>query len=256
MFEAFRSFLRSRRHAGRRPWPALSPGQRIYAIGDVHGRADLLEDLIGQILRDEAIREPAETTIVFLGDLIDRGPDSAGVIEQVLSLQRRCKVRAVGGNHEEMFLASLNSDDTLRRFLAYGGREMVLSYLGDVEVYNRLTIPELRERLPVIVPPAHMAFFQGLEDMIVIGSYVFVHAGIRPGVPLESQDLRDLRWIREGFLDDDRDTGFVVVHGHTISEDIEIRPNRVGLDTGAYLHGRLSALAIEGGAQWFLEATC
>lgn len=232
----------------------MEPGQRIYAIGDIHGRADLLGSLLAQIRRDEAIRAPAQTTIIFLGDLIDRGPDSAGVIDLIIGLQTQYKVRGVAGNHEEMFLASLESDDVLRKFLAYGGREMVLSYLGDVDEYNRLSIPELRERLPQIIPSSHIAFLRELEDMIVIGDYVFVHAGIRPGVPLDCQDPRDLRWIREGFLDDDRDTGRVVVHGHTISENVDIRSNRVGLDTGAYLHGRLSALAVEGSAQWFLEA--
>lgn len=238
----------------RRPWPPLEPGQRIYAIGDIHGRADLLRSLLAQIRNDEAIRAPAQTTIIFLGDLIDRGPDSAGVIDQIMHLQGQYKVRGVAGNHEEMFLASLASDDVLRKFLAYGGREMVLSYLGDVDQYNRLSIPDLRERLPEIIPSSHIAFLRELEDMIVIGDYVFVHAGIRPGVPLDCQDPRDLRWIREGFLDDDRESDFVVVHGHTISETIDIRSNRVGLDTGAYLHGRLSALAMEGSSQWFLEA--
>lgn len=228
-------------------------GQRVYAIGDIHGRADLLEAMLGKIERDEAIRPEANTTIVFLGDLIDRGPDSARVVDLVLKLGRTRTVRAIAGNHEEMLLASLESEQTLRRFLEHGGKETILSYFADRNEYNRLSIAELRQNLVSIIPQDHLTFFRSLEDFVCIGQYVFVHAGIRPGVELGAQDPHDLRWIRQGFLDCDHDLGVIVVHGHTICQDVELRSNRAGIDTGAYLHGKLSALALEGSSRWFLE---
>lgn len=234
--------------------PPLPPGERIYAIGDVHGRADLLSRLIEKIELDESGREPAATTIIFLGDLIDRGPDSADVIEQVITLSGRRNVRTIAGNHEEMFLASFESDAILRKFLEYGGRDTILSYFSDREEYSRLTIAQLRKHLPSVLPPHHLAFLRSLEDRIQIGNYLFVHAGVRPGVDLDDQRTSDLRWIRTGFLDCDDDFGAIVVHGHTISQSITIRKNRIGIDTGAYLHGVLSAVAFENAERWFLQA--
>lgn len=243
------------KHDAMRLWPALPAGQRVYAIGDVHGRADLLEMMIARIERDEATRAAKDTTLVLLGDLVDRGPDSARVIDLVLELSARRKVRAIAGNHEEMLLASLGSDAILRRFLEHGGRETILSYLGDRDAYNRLTISELRAQLATIIPPEHLAFLRNMEEMVSIGSYAFVHAGIRPGVALPDQTGHDLRWIREDFLQARDDLGAIVVHGHTICQNIDIRSNRIGIDTGAYLHGRLTALALEDDERWFIEAT-
>lgn len=235
-------------------WPPLPQGERIYAIGDIHGRADLLAELLRDIEKDDATRKPAETTIIFLGDLIDRGPDSAGVIDQVMELARHRYVRTIAGNHEEMLLASMDSDNVLRKFLEYGGKETILSYIGDVQEYNRLSISQLRQRLPEMLPAHHLGFLRSLEDYVRIGDYLFVHAGVRPGIDLDQQEVSDLRWIRAGFLDSNEDFGAIVVHGHTITEDIAIRNNRIGIDTGAYLHGRLSAVAFEGTERWFLQA--
>lgn len=235
-------------------WPPLPEGERVYAIGDVHGCADLLARLARQIERDDAIRPAARTTIILLGDLIDRGPDSAGVIEFVLDWKKHRSIRTIAGNHEEMFLASFGSEDVLRRFLQYGGQETLLSYIRDTDLYNKLSMTQLRAQLPGIVPAHHMEFLQSLEDYIEIGDYLFVHAGIRPGVAPDRQRGSDLRWIREGFLDFEDDLGKVVVHGHTISERVEIRTNRIGVDTGAYRHGVLSAVGLEGTARWFLTS--
>lgn len=254
MFGLFDTLFRRKASAAREPWPPFPEGQRVYAIGDVHGRADLLGALLKKIARDEAIRPPADTTIIFLGDLIDRGPDSARVLDMVLRLSGERNVRTIAGNHEEMLLASLESDQILRRFLEHGGKETIISYLGDVQEYNRLSIADLRARLDRILPPAHLAFLRGLEDFVSIGPYVFVHAGIRPGVELDAQNPRDLRWIRDDFLSCTDDLGVIVVHGHTINEKVDLQNNRVGIDTGAYLHGTLTALAIEGRSQWFLQA--
>lgn len=254
MIEAFKTFFRRKADFNPRLWPCLPEGQRIYAIGDIHGRADLLDVMLRKIAKDEAIRSPAETTIIFLGDLIDRGPESAQVVNMVLALSRQRKVRAIVGNHEEMLLASFCSDQVLRRFLAHGGKETIVSYLRDMDAYNRLSIAELRESLSDIIPVEHLVFLRGLEDLVCIGPYVFVHAGIRPGVKIEAQQPRDMHWIRDAFLSCTDDFGCIVVHGHTISDKIDLRPNRIGIDTGAYLHGKLSAIAIEGHSQWFLEA--
>jgi serine/threonine protein phosphatase 1 len=254
MIRQFRSYLAPR--AAPAAAAAVVPeGQRVYAIGDIHGRRDLFEQLIAQVDADDLGRGPAETTVVLLGDLIDRGPDSAGVIEAARAWGRRRKLRALAGNHEEMLLKSFERLDTLRHFLRYGGKETLLSYPISRELYEQMSLAELQAYLPNLIPPEHIAYLGAMEDFIAIGDYLFVHAGIRPGVPLDEQTLADLRWIRETFVDDPRDHGRVVVHGHTISEQVEERPNRIGIDTGAFMSGRLTALALEGSARWYLVAS-
>ena len=228
-------------------------GERVYAVGDVHGRLDLLLDLVRQIEVDNDARGEAGTTIVFLGDLIDRGPDSAGVIDAVLDLSRRRSVRVLCGNHEEMFLGALESDDVLRQFLRFGGRETVLSYGVDESQYAELELGELRGRLPVLVPAEHLEFLRNLEDWVRIGDYLFVHAGIRPGVPLALQSKSDLRWIREPFLGSAVAGSECVVHGHSVFDAPRERAGRIGIDTGAYQSGRLTALGLEGGARWYMS---
>ncbi|MET0180563.1 MAG: metallophosphoesterase family protein [Novosphingobium sp.] len=252
MIKRFRSYL-APRTAAKAP-PSIPAGQRVYAIGDIHGRLDLFERLIESIEADDAARGAAETTVILLGDLIDRGPASAGVIDAAREWARRRRVRMLAGNHEEMFLESFFRRETLRHFLRYGGKETILSYPIDPVVYQRLSLEALQALLPEIVPAGHIALLEAMEDHIVIGDYVFVHAGIRPGVPLEQQKLSDLRWIREMFTDHLGDHGMIVVHGHTISDEVEERPNRIGIDTGAFMSGRLTAVGLEGGARWYLTA--
>ncbi len=234
---------------------AIPQGQRVYAIGDIHGCSALLDDLIAQIDTDNAARGPAETSIVFLGDLVDRGPDSAGVIDRLIALaESRPNVRFLLGNHEEIFLGALEGEPkALRLFCRIGGRETVLSYGMDAAEYERLDYEELTHRLDTLVPAAHRAFFDRFEDMVVIGDYAFVHAGVRPDTPLDAQRGGDLRWIRDPFLDHRTRLDKMVVHGHTITEDIETRAHRIGIDTGAYTTGRLTALGLEGDRLWQLQ---
>ena len=239
----------------KRPAPAVPAGERYYVIGDIHGRADLFRALVKAIEADEA-KKPVDTSvIVLLGDLIDRGPDSAGVVKYARKLMKRRPVRMLVGNHEEMFLQSFQKPDVLRHFLKFGGRETLLSYGLTTKQYNSLDIDELFDKLPEIVPQKHRDFLEAGEEMIVVGDYVFVHAGIHPDRPVEEQKRHDMLWIRERFLDHRKPLSHVVVHGHTIFEDIEIGRSRIGIDTGAYKTGRLTALVLEGAKQRTIQAT-
>ena len=227
----------------------VPPGERVYAIGDIHGRLDLFEALIAAVDADDAASEPAKTTVVLLGDLIDRGSDSAGVLAAARAWQERRTVRILIGNHEEMFLECFTNAELMRHFLRFGGQETVLSYPVDRAAFTRADVAEAQALMREAVPESDLAFIRGFEDQIVIGDYLFVHAGIRPGVPLEEQETRDLRWIRGAFTDSRTDHGLLVVHGHTICEAPDVRANRIGIDTGAYYSGRLTALRLEGGTR-------
>ncbi len=231
-------------------------GARIYAIGDIHGRNDLLHILLRQIEADDVARAAADTTIIFLGDLMDRGDDSAGVIETAMALKAAGKkVRFLMGNHEEVFVRVCRKNDPkiTRFFLRIGGEATVLSYPITRMEYMTLDMEQLSERLGSLVPEKHLTFIESFEDQIIIGDYAFVHAGIRPGVALSEQKASDLRWIREEFVDQRGDLEKVVVYGHTIYDDIEERGSRIGIDTGAYASGKLTALALEGGERWYLQ---
>jgi serine/threonine protein phosphatase 1 len=236
--------------------PAQLPlGRRIYAIGDVHGRLDLLDQLLAQIDADDVSRGEARTGIIFLGDLVDRGPDSSGVVERVRTLcTQRPDTRCLCGNHEEIFLAAYDGDtDMLRLLLRAGGYETLLSYGLSAAEIDAASITELADMIVRDIPAEHIAFLRSLEDYLVEGDYLFVHAGIRPGMPLERQVTRDLRWIRDPFLGHAGSHGKMVVHGHTITDGVDERGNRIGIDTGAYRTGRLTALGVELGQRWILD---
>lgn len=252
MFQALRQMFTRREDA---PVAALAAGQRVYAVGDVHGRLDLFEALVAAIDADDAAAGPAQTTVVLLGDLVDRGPDSAGVIGLARAWQRRRTVRILGGNHEEMFLRSMRDIETFRHFLRHGGRETVLSYGVDPIRFQAATMEEAQDLMRAAVPAEDLAFLAGFEDMVAIGDYLFVHAGIDPRVPIEAQRQKDLRWIREPFLSHPDPHGLVVVHGHTISESPEDCGNRIGIDTGAFMSGRLTALVLEGTGRRYIVAS-
>ncbi|TGX50387.1 serine/threonine protein phosphatase [Sphingomonas gei] len=236
---------------------AIPPGQRIYAIGDVHGRLDLLDQLLARIDTDEAQRDAAQTTLIFVGDLIDRGPESAQVVERVLQLQRvRGDVRLLVGNHEEVFLQALTGNIEALRFLArIGGRETILSYGITASEYDGFDYSELMEALIARVPTEHRVFLEGSEDMIIIGDYAFVHAGVRPNSSLSEQTTKDLRWIRGDFLTYRKPFERIIVHGHTITDEVDWNANRIGIDTGAFASGRLSALGLEGTERWLVQAS-
>lgn len=234
---------------------AVPAGERVYAVGDIHGRHDLFVALVAAIERDDTARGAADTTIVLLGDLVDRGPASATVIDAARALQNRRKLRIIAGNHEEMFLDSFDRLEVLSHFLRFGGRETILSYPVDPAAFENAELEAMQALMRAAVPQADVEFMRGFEDMIAIGDYLFVHAGIHPRQPIAEQLPETLRWIREPFLSYTGDHGPIVVHGHTITPEAEVLPNRIGIDTGAFQSGRLTALGLEGTARWLIEAS-
>jgi serine/threonine protein phosphatase 1 len=236
--------------------PAGPDGYRAFAIGDIHGRIDLLEMLLAKIEADIASRSRSENFIIFLGDLIDRGPDSAAVVERLRTYGLRDSTTVfLCGNHEEVMLRILAEErgGLLADWLKFGGAECLQSYgLDPIDAAAKSEAAALKA-IRAKVPQAHADFLASFADTYRFGDYLCVHAGIRPGLEIAEQAQSDLRWIREPFLDDTKDHGFVVVHGHSISNKVEQRANRIGLDTGAYRTGILTALAIEGTARWFLD---
>jgi len=237
--------------------PTLPQGQLLYAIGDIHGRSDLLAKLLAKIEADALRCEGAERrTLVFIGDYIDRGPDSSGVVELLLNgLPAGFDVHFLKGNHEAIMLDFLEDPSCLGQWLANGAEATFRSYEVDVGTLARERArPETwREVFIAALPARHRAFFEGLELMVPIGDYLFVHAGVRPGVPLEAQKPQDLIWIRGEFLRAADDFGKVVVHGHTPTTVPDVRANRIGIDTGAVFTGRLTALRLQDGSRGFLQ---
>ena len=229
-------------------------GARLYAIGDVHGRLDLLRPLVERIKTECAATGEIAVHLVFLGDLIDRGAQSAQVLDYLLDERPAfATCHFLLGNHEEAFLRAWDGETENDRFwIEYGGRETLESYgIPGTAVFRRGF--SLYEEMRAHVPQRHVDFIRSFRESLLLGGYLFVHAGIRPGVPLDEQSARDQRWIRASFLRDARDHGVRVVHGHTISEEPEVLPNRIGIDTGAYQTGRLTALGLEEDRHWLLS---
>jgi serine/threonine protein phosphatase 1 len=243
------------KNLGRDAPPRGKAGARAYAVGDIHGRLDLLDPLLARIEADIAARPPKRSFIVFLGDLIDRGAESAGVVERLRVYRpRHARPVFLAGNHEEVLLQILaGGAEIIADWLKFGGAECAASYGVDVDRLRRMEEAQALEVLRDAVPRAHVEFIESFGDTFSFGDYVFVHAGIRPGIPLEAQDRKDLRWIREPFLSDAKEHGFMVVHGHTIVPQAEERPNRIGIDTGAYRSNVLTALAVEDDRRWYLS---
>jgi serine/threonine protein phosphatase 1 len=232
-------------------------GARAYAVGDIHGRLDLLELLLAEIAEDARARPSKRTYIIFLGDLIDRGPDSAGVVERLRNYRPDFATPIfLAGNHEEVMLRVLRGEpDILSDWLKFGGAECLASYGIDAGTLKRMAPDNAAELLQSKVPSTHIDFLEGFADTFRFGDYLFVHAGIRPGIPLAEQDQFDLRWIREPFLSGSHEHGPIVVHGHTIVRQVEERAHRICIDTGAYHSGILTAVGIEDDQRWYLSVT-
>ncbi|WP_363082561.1 metallophosphoesterase family protein [Phenylobacterium sp. SCN 70-31] len=239
--------------------PAKAPstgGRLVYAIGDIHGHALVLDDLLRRIAADVEVSRPHEAPrLVFLGDYVDRGPDSRAVIDRILALVEsgRFEVTALKGNHEDALLKFLDDPAYAPSWIENWGETTLRAY-GIASPWREDGAAQARARFAAVFPDAHRAFLHELPLRCEIGDYLFVHAGVRPGVPLSEQTERDLMWIRYDFLESDADFGKVVVHGHTPAPRPQMRPNRIGIDTGVYYTGVLTAVRLEGESQRLIQA--
>jgi serine/threonine protein phosphatase 1 len=231
------------------PPARVPPGRRVYAVGDIHGRADLLIRLLEDLSEDAKKGEyEGRPILVFLGDYVDRGFQSKDVVNVLLSnLVSPFETYFLKGNHEQAMLQFLADPGIGPRWAEYGGAETLVSY-GVQPPRTRTSLEEwmqASDELSGALPAEHLNFFKNLDLSVRIGDYVFVHAGVRPGVPLDQQSEQDLLWIREDFLTDRRALGAVIVHGHTPATKPYKDSRRIGLDTGAYLSGKLTAARFE-----------
>jgi serine/threonine protein phosphatase 1 len=228
----------------------LTEGHRIYAVGDIHGRLDLLSRVVGRIRADLSERPHPRPLLIFLGDYVDRGPQTRGVLETLIGLQESdLPTGFMLGNHDRYVQDYIRAPDWYDRTYhwlseSFGGASTLASY--GVTGVDPMRPAEARDAFAAVFPARHLAFLDSCMLWIRRGGYLFVHAGIRPGVPLAAQDPEDLVWIREPFLLSRADFGFKVVHGHTIVRTVEHHPNRIAIDTGAVRTGMLSCLVLEG----------
>ena len=235
-------------------------GLRLYAIGDVHGRVDLLAEMHLRIAHDLARRPVAGRRVIHLGDYIDRGPDSARALGRLLDYQRAGQAEFLIGNHDRFLLDFLIDPEGADLDLwMYNGGATTLDSFGIDGLLGAFSSDagsrrRLYDQLIAAMRPGLPEFLAGLSPMLRYGDYVFVHAGVRPGVALEDQSADDLVWIREPFLSSGADHGAVIVHGHTPVDAVEVRPNRIGIDTGAVFTGKLTCLVLEGAARALLGA--
>lgn len=244
------------------PSPELpsTEGRLVYAIGDIHGRVDLLTSLVRAILVDAlALRPNGRPLLVMLGDYIDRGSDSAAVIELALQLQadEAVEVKAVRGNHEDALLSFLDDPSIGPTWIQFGGGATLASYgvAAPAQGADDEAWLEASQALARELPSAHRHFLNALPHAVVVGDYVFVHAGLRPDVPLHEQSINDLLWIRDAFFDAQGSFEKVVVHGHTPSQEPQVFSHRIGIDTGAYASGVLTALRLDGHGQALIQVS-
>ncbi len=231
---------------GRRP--RLAADLRIYAVGDIHGRIDLLNELLAQIDADIALRPTERPLYVFLGDYIDRGSSSRETIDRLIERGATNESVFLKGNHELIAIRCLSDRGLFDQWMRLGGVETLISY-GVVPPETRASgkqIVELQAAFHSALPQAHFRFFRDLQTSFACGDFFFAHAGARPNVELSRQKESDLLWIREEFLSSNEDFGKIIVHGHTPTCEIEVGPNRINIDTGAFATGRLTCLVIEG----------
>ncbi|WP_421726626.1 metallophosphoesterase family protein [Bauldia sp.] len=236
---------------------AIPDGLRIYAIGDIHGCDAMLAEAHERIARDLAGRPVADHRIFHLGDYVDRGPDSAGVLARLSALQASdSRFTCLRGNHDTWLLEFLSDPQHVGpSWLTYGGVETLASYGIDAARpdFTGRGLSSLSARLAAVFPPEHRRFLEACALTAQVGDYFFCHAGIRPGVPLAEQIEDDIIWIREPFLSDRRDHGVIVIHGHTPAPQPEIKPNRINIDSGAVFGGPMTVLALEGRQHHFLS---
>ncbi|QNG44033.1 metallophosphoesterase family protein [Sphingobium yanoikuyae] len=235
--------------------PSVGDDWRIYAIGDIHGRLDLLDQLLGMLVADNALRPDRQRRLILLGDLIDRGPHSAQVIERVRALHGSgSDIRLLKGNHEEIFVMAARGDQgAVGFFRRIGGMETLASYGLPLSLSADMDDGAIAHWMLNHIPRADVDFLDSFVDHLTVGDYLFVHAGIRPRVPIAEQRPSDLRWIRGDFLNHGGRHDKMVVHGHSITPEVENLANRIGIDTGAYYSGRLTAIGLEGADRWFLQ---
>jgi serine/threonine protein phosphatase 1 len=224
----------------------LPPELRIYAIGDIHGRLDLLNELLARIGSDIALRPTVRPLYVFLGDYIDRGSASRETIDRLIEHGKTHESVFLKGNHELIAIKCLSDRGLFDQWLRLGGRETLVSYGVPAESSaNGKQIAELQSAFHSALPQAHFRFFRDLKNSFECGDFFFAHAGVKPNVKLSRQKESDLLWIREEFLSSNEDFGKIIVHGHTPSREIEVGTNRINIDTGAFATGRLTCLVLE-----------
>ena len=235
-------------------------GCRLYAIGDIHGRLDLLVTLLDLIEEDQEERAELPVTLIFLGDYIDRGPDSKGVVDRLVrGFSPLYTPIFLKGNHEALLLSFLKEPFSGANWLRNGGDAALLSYGVGLETLQMVFwdgpkgLVEAQRQFLAVLPEAHLLFYKGLKLSCHLGGYFFTHAGIRPKVPLDRQSEDDLLWIRKEFLNSTDDFGAVVVHGHTPVRNVQDLHNRIGLDTFAFRSEKLTAAGLEGTQRWFLS---
>lgn len=233
--------------------PRIPQGIRVYVVGDIHGRADLLAQIFARIDADEAARPVQHSITVFLGDYVDRGLHSRDVIDQLIERQVNRRVATLRGNHDDSMLRALHDMDVALRWLGAGGRETLHAYGVAVPVtVDRESIHTVMALAAKQIPPSHKIFLEKLLPYVTIGDYAFLHAGIRPGIALQDQSREDLMTIRQPFLECATHHDFVIVHGHTPVSTPDFRPNRINIDTGAYITGKLTCLVLEDDRQFVL----
>jgi serine/threonine protein phosphatase 1 len=234
--------------------PRAPDGTRIYAIGDIHGRADLLREMHQLIHEDAYERQAPRNVVVYLGDYVDRGPASAEVIDILLDEPLPGFERVhLAGNHEDTIIRFLSDISVAGLWLEYGGAATLYSYGVKPPAMNETDLRRAQGELRESLPERHLQFMRELKLTHCEGDWFFVHAGVKPGVPLEAQQPQDALWIRGEFLGCEYDFGKIVVHGHTVTQEPDVRRNRIGIDTGAFMSGCLTSLVLEGERWSFLQ---
>jgi diadenosine tetraphosphatase ApaH/serine/threonine PP2A family protein phosphatase len=227
--------------------PLLEP-DRLYVIGDIHGRSDLLDRMVAAICRDLEARPVGSALTVTLGDYVDRGPDSRGVIERLMRNPFPTSLVALRGNHESLFESFMDDPPVAGQWRRLGGLETLHSYgVSVASLMMGKDYEKAAEALRAALPPTHLEFLRSLWTSLPVGKYFMCHAGVRPGIPLDRQSEEDMLWIREEFLSSRADFGKIVVHGHTPTESPEVLPNRINIDTGAFMTGRLTCAVLDKG---------